>query len=424
MAEASGVAKRASSDRLRLLLIGLIVDGTDVGEAFVAYKWVEALSAVADVTLLCLQTPGRTPVQEQLPNARVITWPEPAILLRMERVRAIAKPAWPLFTYHVRRWVRDAQRRGERFDIAHQVVPQAMRNATPFLGLGLPYVMGPMGGSLSTPPSFAHEIESQSPFLKLRDLDSWRLRFDRRLRRTFQEAELVLGVAPYVGEYLARFLRMKRFEPIYQFAAEPCEVRPVHRRVPGELRLLHVGRGIRTKGLRDTIRALALLPHLPQVTLTSAGWGAEIDNCRAEAERLGVSDRVTFLGRVPREQVEELYATHDVFAFPSFREPMAGVFFEAMRWGLPVIGADRGGAQALLDPSFAIKVPVESPDQFARGIADAIEQLARDPERVRALGEGAQAKLQSIGGWPELAERMLTMYRSVLGAEIHGRQAA
>jgi glycosyltransferase involved in cell wall biosynthesis len=409
----SGVA---GQKRLRVLLIGLTVDGTDVGEAFVAHKWAEALSAVADVTLLCLQTPGRKPVQEQLPTCRVVTWQEPAILLRMERFRAIAKPAWPLFAHCVRKWVRAAQRRGEHFDIAHQVVPQAMRNATPFLDLGIPFVMGPMGGSLSTPDTFAHEIESQSPFLKLRNLDAWRLRYDRRLRRTFQEAELVLGVAPYVGDYLAQFLTVRRFEPIFQFAADPCEVRPVHQRAPGELRLLHVGRGVRTKGLRDVVRALALLPHLPKVTLTSAGFGAEIENCRAEAERLGVADRVTFLDKVPRERVEELYATHDVFAFPSFREPMAGVFFEAMRWGLPVIGADRGGAQFLLDPSFAIKVPVENPDQFAKGLAEAIEQLAHNPQQVKALGEAAQTRLSDLGGWPELAQRVLGFYREALTA--------
>jgi glycosyltransferase involved in cell wall biosynthesis len=413
----------AGQERMRVLLIGLTVDGTDVGEAFVAHKWAEALSAVADVTLLCLQTPGRKPVQEQLPNCRVVTWPEPAILLRMERVRAIAKPAWPLFAHHVRKWVRAAQQRGEHFDIAHQVVPQAMRNATPFLDLGIPFVMGPMGGSLSTPDTFAHEIESQSPFLKLRNLDAWRLRYDRRLRRTFQEAELVLGVAPYVGDYLAQFMTVRRFEPIFQFAADPCEVRPVHERAPGELRLLHVGRGVRTKGLRDLVRALALLPHLPKVMLTSAGSGAEIENCRAEAERLGVADRVTFLDKVPRERVEELYATHDVFAFPSFREPMAGVFFEAMRWGLPVIGADRGGAQFLLDPSFAIKVPVENPDQFAEGLAEAIEQLANNPQQVKALGEAAQARLNDLGGWPELAQRVLGFYREALAARTRSAAA-
>lgn len=414
MAQIAGRPETGISPRLRVVLIGLTVDGTDVGEAFVAHKWAEAISAVADVTLLCLQTPGRTPVQEQLPNCRVVTWQEPSILLRMERFRAIAKPAWPLFSYHVRKWIRDAQRRGERFDIAHQVVPQAMRNVTPFLDLGIPFVMGPMGGSLSTPETFAHEMESQSPFLKLRNLDAWRLRRDRRLRRTFEDAALVLGVAPYVGEYLAQFVQVKRFEPVFQFAADPCEVRPVHHRKPGELRLLHVGRGVRTKGLRDLVRALALLPHLPEVTLTSAGGGVEIEHCRREAERLGVADRVSFLGKIPREQVEQLYATHDVFAFPSFREPMAGVFFEAMRWGLPVIGADRGGAQALLDPSFAIKAPVHDPDQLARSLADAIEGLAHDPERVRALGEGAQARLNSLGGWPELARRVVDMYASVL----------
>ena len=108
---------------------------------------------------------------------------------------------------------------------------------------------------------------------------------------------------------------LRRFEPVLELGIDDLAPRAARSLEPEHLRLLHVGRGVRTKGLRDAVRALALLKDLPGVTLTSAGAGEEIALCQEEAARLGVSDRVTFLGKIPRERVEALYATHDAFCF-------------------------------------------------------------------------------------------------------------
>jgi glycosyltransferase involved in cell wall biosynthesis len=180
------------------------------------------------------------------------------------------------------------------------------------------------------------------------------------------------------------------------------------------LKLLHVGRGVRTKGLRDAVRAMAALRDLPGVTLTSAGFGEEIALCQAEAQALGVADRITFLGRQPREAVEALYASHDVFLFPSFREPAGGVLYEAMRHGLPVITAARGGPDHIVDATSGIRIPVTDPKQFAADIATAIRGLATDPARVADLGAGAQKKVGREGLWPAKADRMVALYQSVL----------
>ena len=155
---------------------------------------------------------------------------------------------------------------------------------------------------------------------------------------------------------------------------------------------------VRTKGLRDVIRALGAAPDLPGIRLTSAGAGEELELCRAEAEKLGVDDRVSFLGRVPRAEVEALYESQDLFCFPSFREPAGGVLYEAMRHGLPVITADRGGPASIIDESAGIRVPVTDPATFAADIAAALRRMALFPEHRAALGEGARAKVACVRG--------------------------
>lgn len=405
------VTDRGEDRRLKVLVVGLIVDGTDVGGTYSSFRWIEALGHQADVTLLCLQRPGRKPTAEQLPHIRVITWPEPAFLGRFERIRGQLKPQWPLFTWHARRWIAAALASGERFDVAHQIQPQAMRHRTPLRFFDIPYVMGPLDGTLPTPKSMAAEVKD-TLFVRLRAFDALRLRFDGALRASYERAALVLGVAPYVADILSG-LRLKRFETRLERAGEAVEQVGWRPPPPGELKLLHVGRVVRTKGLRDMVRAMAQLRDLPGITLTSAGDGPDLAACRLEAEALGVADRIDFRGRISREDVEELYATHHVFAFPTFREPMGGVFFEAMRWGLPVVTADYGGPQAIVDESCGIRLPLTDAVRFPSEIAAVIRDLAQDPPRLAALAAGARQRMSKLGDWDDKARDTVALYREI-----------
>jgi glycosyltransferase involved in cell wall biosynthesis len=404
---------------LRVLIIGPSMDGGDIGEPQWAFHWAEALSRRADVTVLASSRVHAVPLAKQLPKARVVTWPEPAFLYqKFERFNAMAKPALPLFHRQVRNWVRAAQKRGEVFDVAHQILPQGIRHTTPLKDLGIPYVVGPLGGGLETPPAFEDEVRGGSSLAtRLRDLDDFRLRYDPGLRAAYAKADLILGVAPYVAKKLAP-VGIKRFLPITERGHEgffpPKKQRQAN---VGEMHMVHVGRCIRTKGLRDVIRAMAQLRDLPNIRLTSAGEGTDLAACKAEAEALGVADRITFLGKIPRPDVEAVYESADCFCFPSFREPMGGVFFEAMAHSLPVITAARGGPDFIVDESCGIRVPVETPQQFAQDIAAAIRKLALDPALRLQLGEGARQRLESFGDWEARADQMMGLYQEISGKQ-------
>ena len=394
---------------MKVLLIAPNIDGTDVGEAFVAFKWAEALSARVSLTVLSFERPGRKSLAAQLPMATVVTWPEPAWARRNERLNAMLKPAWPVFARRVQTWLRQALSRGARFDVAHQLMPQAARYPSPLRHFDLPYIIGPLGGALDTPAPFRSEAGSAPLFTRLRALDAWRFRHDPWLRSSYAGAACVLGVAPYVRDVLSD-IPLRRFEPMLELGIDDVEAARPRPLAAGRLKLLHVGRGVRTKGLRDTVRAMAQVRDLPGVTLTSAGGGEEIALCEAEARALGVADRITFLGRQPRERIEELYRTHDVFVFPSFREPAGGVLYEAMRHGLPVITAARGGPDYIIDNTCGLRLPVTTPADFATAIATAIRGLNADPARAGRLGAGARAKVLAEGLWGAKADRMVTLY--------------
>jgi glycosyltransferase involved in cell wall biosynthesis len=396
-------------EKLRVLMIAPHISREATGEGLVAFKFAEALSPIVHLTVASFQSPRHTLLASQLPDAEVVTWPQPEKFLGRKRFRSMFKPDWLLFYRHIRKFMRQE---AARFDIAHQVMPLAMRYPSPLRGQGLPYVIGPVGGSLPTNPAFASEATGGGWFTHLRKLDGLRLRFDPWLRASFADASLVLGVAPYVRQLLDP-IQLKSYEEMIELGIDALPENPVAPARDRPLRLLHVGRVVRTKALRDVIRALRHLRDLPGLTLTSAGEGEDLDACRREASSLGLEESVRFLGLLPRPDVEKLYQEADIFVFPSFREPTGNVLFEAMRWGLPVIAANYGGPASIVDETCGLMIEVTEPDQFAYDIAAAIRRLVGDASLRQQLGSGAQDRV-ALEVWPSKAARLESLYRRTL----------
>jgi glycosyltransferase involved in cell wall biosynthesis len=402
-----------------VVVIAPNLDRDDVGETATAFRLIRAMADTGRVrlTVLVLQRAGRVPAAEQLPDLPVIAWPEPAWLLRFERFNAMLKPAIPPFYAAVRRWLAAesaaaAADPARRIDLVHQMLPRAPRYASPLPGLGLPYLIGPVGGAIPMPPAF-RAPGAERWFTRLRGLDARRFANDPWLRRGFAGAELVLGVAPYMAGVMAD-LPIRRFAPFLGIGVDALAPPVARQAAPGRLQLLQVGRAVRTKGLRESVRALALLPDLPEVSLTVAGEGEEIAAARAIAAAAGLGARVRFLGKRPRAEIEALYQSHDALLFPSFRESMGAVLYEAMRWGLPVITVDHGGPGYIADAGCGLLVPLTTPEDLPRDLADRIRRLAGDPGLRARLGAGARAKVAAEALWPAKAEAMLALYESVL----------
>lgn len=399
----------------KILVIAPACDGEDVGEAWVAFQWVEQLSRRFDVTLLSTYKRGHTPPSQQLQGVRVVEWQEPPAVGRLERLNSLMQPGYLPFLVRARRWIQRRLDDGETFDIAHQVVPVAMRYPSPAAGLGIPLVMGPVGGSLDSPSGFVEEEGSTPWWQRLRRLDAWRVHHDPLLRRTYESAACVVGVAPYVQQFLEG-TRIHRFEIMSETALHEVQ-EPIDRAArSGPVRLLHVGRTVRTKGLRDTIRALALLRDL-DVRLDVVGDGPDRAACEQLAAELGVEDRVAFHGKLPREAVDDFYEQADIFVFPSYREPGGNVSLEAMAFGLPVIVCRRGGPGANVDDSCGIRLEAEDPAQLATDCAAAIRRLVEVPGLRLGLGAAGREHALRNHLWPQRVERMVGLFDELVVAD-------
>jgi glycosyltransferase involved in cell wall biosynthesis len=163
------------------------------------------------------------------------------------------------------------------------------------------------------------------------------------------------------------------------------------------------------KNLRRLIAAISLLPTERRPLLVLPGYPTPHEaDLRREADRLGVTDDVRFLGWVTADELEALYAAAACFVFPSLYEGFGLPVLEAMARGVPVATSGRaslaevaGDAALLFDP------------EDERAIAAAIERLVSDralAERLSAKGRAQAARFS----WEAAADGTVASYRRAL----------
>jgi teichuronic acid biosynthesis glycosyltransferase TuaC len=148
--------------------------------------------------------------------------------------------------------------------------------------------------------------------------------------------------------------------------------------------LLSVGNLVELKGHHIAIMALSKLPN---ATLKIAGDGPERQNLSALATRLGLMDRVTFLGRIPHEQLSAVYSAADALILASRNEGWPNVLLEAMACGTPAIANNVGGIPEIVaTPESGVLMEKRTPEALAAAAQRLFDNLP-DRAATRAYAE-------------------------------------
>ncbi|MDL2356168.1 MAG: glycosyltransferase family 4 protein [Pseudomonadota bacterium] len=149
--------------------------------------------------------------------------------------------------------------------------------------------------------------------------------------------------------------------------------------------LLSVGVLDPRKGHDLTIKALTLLPG---VQLLIAGIGPERRKLEELAERLGLAERVTFLGPVAQTDLTVYYNAADAMVLASSREGWANVLLESMACGTPVVASNVWGTPEVVNaPAAGVLMQERTP----QALADAVTRLRAhypDHAATRRYAEG------------------------------------
>jgi phosphatidyl-myo-inositol dimannoside synthase len=246
--------------------------------------------------------------------------------------------------------------------------------------------------------------------------------------RALQTANRVLAVSQYTATLVERAgVDPARIDVIYSgYDTERFRPLPpredLRRKLLGERIgdkvILTVGNLVARKGHDVTIRALPnLLRQVPDVSYLIVGDGAYRNQLETLAVELGVRDRVIFAGKLPDEDLPDLYALSDVFIMPSRAqleqkdvEGLGIVFLEASGCAKPVIGGKSGGVpEAIQDGVSGLLVdPGDSED-----VCRALTRLLTDPEFANRLGQQGHTRAVREFSWSKVAARVHGILDSV-----------
>ena len=319
-----------------------------------------------------------------------------------------------------RLWNRRAYRLAARlhaarpFDVVHQVNLCGYREPGELWRLGAPFVWGPVGGTQNTPAAY---LRYGGLGMTVREgvrsaLNRVQLRTSRRVRRAAEAASVVLAANSTGRRDLAAALGVEARQLLETGVRAVGAPKRWAERAPGPFRVLWAGEVVQRKGIRLALDALAVLRQERglDVELVVVGDGPA-RGLVADAEG------VTWTGWIPRPDLLRLYAEADALAFTSLRDTSGNVMLEALAAGLPLAYLDHQGAADMGTPGCGLAVPVTTPAESVRALADALGALATDPDLYDRLSRGAVARARELA-WTANGDAVNAIYAQLAGVPV------
>jgi glycosyltransferase involved in cell wall biosynthesis len=174
-------------------------------------------------------------------------------------------------------------------------------------------------------------------------------------------------------ELVGRGIPRSNIEIVYNAVDHTRFTPPASPRPPVPL-VGYVGRIKRYKRIDYLLEALKLVAEtIPDVRLAMAGSGDYLPALMSLAERLGISDRVDFMGFVSEQEKVDMLRRAQVVVNPSSKEGWGVTVIEANACGAPVVASDVPGLRdAVVDGKTGFLVPYGDVDGFAKRIVQVL----------------------------------------------------
>lgn len=159
-----------------------------------------------------------------------------------------------------------------------------------------------------------------------------------------------------------------------------------------------------------------MLRRRPDVRILLVGGGPQDADLKAQAERLGLRDKVVFTGRVPHDQVQRYYDLVDVLAYPRHSMRLTELVtplkpLEAMAQGRLLVASDVGGHRELIrDGQTGVLFPAGN----AEGLANAIVRLLGARASWPAIRSAGRQFVETERNWKNSVARYANVYSALI----------
>jgi glycosyltransferase involved in cell wall biosynthesis len=201
---------------------------------------------------------------------------------------------------------------------------------------------------------------------------------------------------------------------IPQFGVDPELFAPGSRQPAQVLTIGYAGRLVEEKGVGLLLEALAGLKGAWRVMIV--GSGRALLELEAQAQRLNLENRVSFIPQLPSIEMPAFYNRLDVLVLPSrtrrnWKEQFGRVLVEGMACGVPVIGSDSGEIPHVIGDA-----GLTFPEGRADSLRDRLDLLMRSPALRAEYSERGRERVLAHYTQAQIASRTYQVYQAMLSS--------
>jgi len=302
----------------------------------------------------------------------------------------------------------------EKYSLIHCITPAGIHAYNDLYKLGIPVIIGPLGGGLKVPRGFEKIFKKQRVKNFLRDCYYDFIMHHKKWQQYFINAKKIIIGTSYLMALLPKQCH-NRMKIIFDTLVDPLKFKCVKNKQDKNVHICFSARMEPQKGCHLLIEAfISIAKENKNVILDFVGAGSSLSILKKIAADANIKDRVRFWGLVSRDQVLQILNQADIFCLPTLREPGGVAILEAMACELPVVTTNYGGPAYSVTEDCGIKIEPINYDQYVKDLEKALLYLIKNKnERIR-MGKNGRKRVIAEFSPKAVEKKIIKVYNEVL----------
>lgn len=302
------------------------------------------------------------------------------------------------------------------FEVVHHITYVKYSSPSFLSLLPISFIWGPVGGGESTPKAFWKDFtSSQKKYEIARELARKIGEYDPFVQLTARRSVLIRATTKDTAQRLAH-IGANQIQVFPEAGLSKDEIEKLGQGkiyTNSPIKFISIGRLLHWKGFDLGLRAFAQAKIPNEAEYWLIGDGPERERLEDIVKDSGISSRVKFWGRLPREETLDKLKQSHILVHPSLHDSGGWVCLEGMAAGCPVICLDLGGPAVQVTQETGFKIPADTPEQVVKDITQKMEILGNDFEWILRMGQAGQKRVREVFCWESKGRKLAKLYDNI-----------
>jgi glycosyltransferase involved in cell wall biosynthesis len=407
--------------RLKILVSAYACSPYRGSEPGMGWGWIHALSKYYDIWIITEKDEFQSDIETELNNKPELR--EKIRFYYISRKRnKIREKIWPpSYYWSYKKWQKEAYslacslHKDISFDMIHQLNMTGYREPGYLWNLPLPFIWGPISGFMQMPWSFMLMLGwKNAVFYTSRNIiNSLQMRFSARVKHAMLRADALIAATREDQIAINKIFRKESLlinETGVTLPAIKISRPPYNK--DRALKLCWCGLLIGRKTLPIALHAINRLQKELRIEFDIIGDGSERKRYVALAKKFRIDSSVKWYGWIEHDEAIKIISQSDIMLLTSIQDSTTSVVMEALKLGVPVICHDMCGFGTVIDETCGIKIPVINPSRSIEDFANAINNLANNPDKLKILSQGAFDRASKFT-WEYKMKKLKIIYNEI-----------